>query len=190
MLNLQQVAESMSADIEDTQKWAEDLYMKSFGNYLGDVRDLYLRLKDKARPISDDELEDILTTLPLKLIHIAEALSQFKISKEVVSITIKQKEAEFIESSEAKTITQKKEDAANAVLEYKLVQTVYATVISRVDTELDFTRELIMAAKKIWDSRKNTGNPVGMVVPEESQLPDYTGPQESSPVPKTGTYIR
>lgn len=192
MLELDEILESVNSDIAITQKWASELYDKSFGNYLKDVRDLYKRLADKSRPISDAELEDILTTLPLELIAVSESLSQFKISKEVVDITLKQKEAQFIEESPAKTITQKKEEASIAVLEYKLVKTVYATVISRVDNEINFARELIMSAKKIWDSRKNMGPPTGLVVNEGSEgsgLPDYQPGPSSSSNPSQ-TYIK
>ena len=178
MIRLDQITQEMSEDIESVQAWAAELYDKCFGNYLKDVKDLYVKLQDKSRPISDGELEQILTTLPLELINISEVLSQFKISKEVVALTMKQKEADHIATSDAPTVTQKREDAANAVLEYKLVHTVYSSVITRVEREIDFARELIMSSKKIWDARKHTegANPIGDVVPESSKshnLPDY-----------------
>lgn len=174
-MNLSNIEAELSGDIKETQEWATQLYTKSFGGYLDDVNELYLKLQDKSRPITDAELEDILTTLPLKLISVSEKLSQFKISKEVVGITLKQKEAEFIDMSEAKTLTQKKEDANLALLEYKLVQMVYSTVVSRVDNEMNFARELIMSAKKIWDSRKSSEKvvPVNSVIGEDQNLPEY-----------------
>lgn len=175
MIPLHEISQEMSEDIDATQSWADELYQKSFGNYLKDVRNLYSKLEDKKRPITDAELEDILTTLPLQLITISEILGQFKISKEVVTLTVKQKEAEHIKNSSATSVTQKKEEASTAVLEYKLVQTVYASVINRVENEISFSRELIMSAKKIWDARRSTDNvnPIASVVTDESELPEY-----------------
>lgn len=175
MLSLLEVSKEISEDIEATQSWASELYNKSFGDYLKDVKALYSLLEDTKRPISDIELENILTTLPLQLITVSEVLSQFKISKEVVVLRVKQKEAEHIKNSSASSLTQKKEEASVAVLEYKLVQTVYSSVINRVENEISFARELIMSAKKIWDSRRATDNinPTSNVVTDNTELPDY-----------------
>lgn len=167
------ILDEMTEDIQATQDWATELYDKSFSPYFKDVKELYQKLEDTKRPITDAELEDILTTLPLQLITVSEILSQFKISKEVATLTLKQKEADYIKNSSASSLTQRKEEAATAVLEYKLVQTVYASVISRVENEINFSRELIMSAKKIWDARRSTDgiNPTGGAVTTE--LPDY-----------------
>lgn len=192
MINLDKIKTELSSDIETTQKWADELYEKSFGNYLKGIKELYSQLESNSRPITDAELEEILTTLPLKLITISEILSQFKISKEVVNITLKQKEAEFIQSSTAKTITQKKEDASVAVLEYKLVQTVYATVINRVENEMNFARELIMSAKKIWDARKATegATPTSPVITGDNSLPEYHHSTQGFTINKGQTYVK
>ena len=175
MINIDDVFKEVADDVDTTTSWAEHLYLKSFASYFSDVKDLYKSLSSKKRPITDTELEEILTTLPLQLITVSEVLSQFKISKEVVTLTLKQKEAEHIRNSSASSATQKKEEAALAVLEYKLVQTVYSTVINRVENEISFSRELIMSAKKIWDARRSTDNvnPTGNVTTDRSELPDY-----------------
>lgn len=172
---MDEIFKQVSQDADAAQSWADHLYQKSFGDYLDDVKQLYKKLSDKKRPITDSELEDILTSLPLQLITVSEALSQFKLSKEVANLTVKQKEAEHIQNSCATSATQKKEEAAAAVLEYKLVQTVYATVITRVENEISFSRELIMSAKKIWDARRSTDNvnPTGNVTSYTHELPDY-----------------
>lgn len=190
-MNIDSIFEEISADVNATQSWADRLYEESFSTYFIDVKSLYKSLSDKRRPITDSELEEILTSLPLQLVSVSEALSQFKISKEVVTLTLKQKEAEHIKTSSASSVTQKKEEAAVAVLEYKLVQTVYASVITRVENEISFSRELIMSAKKIWDARKATDNinPTGPVVTDNSELPDYCYNSKSS-VGGGQTYIK
>ena len=191
MINIDDIFKEVSADADAAQSWAEHLYLKSFATYFADVKDLYKSLSSKKRPITDAELEEILTTLPLQLITVSEVLSQFKISKEVVTLTLKQKEADHIKNSSATSVTQKKEEAATAVLEYKLVQTVYATVISRVENEISFSRELIMSAKKIWDARRSTDNvnPTGNVTTDSSELPDYAY-NSSASVGGGQTYIK
>lgn len=191
MKKLIDLSEEMSADIQATQEYAEHLYEKYFGKYLKDVKELYTKLQSSRRPITDIELEDVLTTLPLELIHVSEILSQFKLSKEVISLKVKQKESDYVKQSTASTITQKKEEAAIAVLEDKLMQTIYSSIITRVENEMNFARELIMSAKKIWDARRLTDSacPVAPVAPESSELPDYAYSGKAS-VGVGQTYIK
>jgi hypothetical protein len=57
------------------------------------------------------------------------------------------------------------------------VANAYETIIDRAEREMMFCRELIMAAKKIWDARKRSEGimPVGEVVPTitDSKLHGY-----------------
>ena len=46
-------------------------------------------------------------------------------------------------------------------------------IISRVETELTFARELIMSCKKIWDRRKDTDDLIPISSIETDHLPDY-----------------
>jgi len=191
MLKLEQLCSDISEEVKAVREWAEELYQKYFGPYFTNQNELYKSLQSTSRPISDTELEEVLTSLPLELFKVSEALSEFKIGKEVVSLKAKQKESEIVKCSTASTITAKKEEAASDddVIQFKLVQTVYSSIITRVENEMAFSRELIMSAKKIWDSRKDTmnSNPVGNVVPEESTLPDYV--YNSTPS-SSKTYIK
>ena len=182
MIDLSSIHKEFSEDIDAVQSWSDEIYQSHFSEYFKDQRDLYMRLKSKQHPITDSELEDILTTMPLELFTVSEILSQFKVSMEVIKIKVKQLEAEKVAESEQKAMTNKKEEAALKTLEHKLLSTVYSTVISRVTNEIDFSRELIMGAKKIWDSRRNTdsSNPVGHVVNDDSTLPDYRPGDDSS----------
>ena len=152
---------------QDVISWCDEIYTATFSEYFDTERKLYKRLKDSARPITDSELENILTTLPLQLFAASEALSQLKIRSEVVKLDIKDKLYQQEKVSPGSTVTARKEDAAYSVLADQLLQVAYTNIIDRVEKEISYSREVIMAAKKIWDSRRNTEQ----VAP--TTLPDY-----------------
>lgn len=187
MVKISELHTAMQDDIEAVQSWANDMYTTYFKEYFQGERDLYERLTSKTRPITNEELEWILTTLPLELFSVAEYLSQFKLNNEVAKLKAKQKESELAKSLPYDGATKRKEEASIAVLEDKLLITAYSTVITRVESEMTFSREVIMSAKKIWDSRRaaNDANPVGNVVPESEQLPEY-----DSNIANNKAYIR
>ena len=174
MIKLAEIVAEMQPDIDSVNEWVDEIYNKYFSGYFADQHEYYKRLKSKDRPITDAELEDILTTMPLELFSVSEALSQFKISEEVVKLKVKETEIENFKNSQQSSETKRKEEAANSVLEHKLLITVYEAVAERVGKEISYSRELIMGCKKIWDGRRATdnSNPVGNVV-NEGDLPDY-----------------
>lgn len=158
MIDLKSVCEYMQEDIDSVVSWCNKLYDDNFATYFKGERELFERLQSKTHPITDEELEWILTSLPLELFSVSEILSKVKITQEVVKMKNKQSTAELVETSTESSQTKKKEDAELKMLENKLVDTVYASIISRVDNEISFSRELIMSAKKIWDRRRQTEN--------------------------------
>ena len=180
MIDLEFVYDGVKEDIESVTELSNKIYNKYFAGYFKEEKKLFERLKSSTQPITDDELEWILTTLPLELFSVSEALSQFQISKAVVKLRAKQDEVERIKLSPETSETKRKEDAAYQMLEHKLLLTLYGSVSNRVENELSFSRELIMSAKKIWDSRRQTevSNPVGEIT--EQELPAYTPPTETS----------
>lgn len=173
MFDLKQIQASKQEDIVGVLKWCEDQYDNNFAPSFSYSRSLYKELRENGNKIADSDLEYIITTYPLTLIDVSESLSHFKIMEEVIKISNKEKSAELIRMSEAPTATQAKAEAAELMLGDELLQKAYASVISRVESEISFMRELIMSCKKIWDSRKATETPaIGLVVPED--LPPYT----------------
>lgn len=174
MIDLKELNSQYSEDIDAVTAWCNEIYEAKFASYFNTQRELYNRLNSKQHPITDSELEQILTEMPLDLFSVSEILSQFRVSQEVVKIKTTQKKADIVDNCSEPTITKRQEVASLAILEDKLLQTAYSTVIERVEREMSFSRELIMGAKKIWDSRRQTeeANPVGEVVPG-SNLPEY-----------------
>lgn len=160
-------------DIDAMNKWADELYQESFAIHFRQQRDLYSRLQSVSRPITDEELETIMTTVPLELFEVSEKLSQFKIRLEVVKLKIKEKQAQIIEQSLETTITAKQQEAEAKTLEDKVVSILHQSIINRVTNEIDFSKELVMSAKKIYASRRATEEAAGITNAPQSDLPEY-----------------
>jgi hypothetical protein len=107
-------------------------------------------------------LEWVLISLPLDLKAASNALAQFKQHNEIVKLKIKQRKNSG--------------DADDLDEEYKLMSIIYSSVITRVEADISFSKELIMGAKKVWDARRKTETaiPIGEVNTEVSEeLPEY-----------------
>lgn len=174
-------------NMNDVTSFCDQIYLEEFAPYFDDERRLYKRLESTSTPITDAELEDILTNLPLRMFTVSEKVSQLRIKHEVVKIGTKEKARNIEANSSASTQTARKEEAAYSVLGDQLLAMAYSAVLERVEKEISYSRELIMSAKKIWDARRNTDgvNPVSEnTIPESndvSDLPEY---------PAGGRYIK
>lgn len=157
--------------VGDVRQWCEDQYNSLFAKYFEGVPKLYSDVTTQERKLSDSEVEWVLTSVPLQLIAVSEELSQYKLNAECLKLYIKKKESEFVSESLEKTITAKREEASLKVMDYQLLLKAYSSVISRVENEVNFARELVMSAKKIWDSRKKVyeANPIA-----PTDLENYT----------------
>lgn len=153
MIDLKKVESDMKPDIDAVASWCEEIYAEWFAPYFMVSRNLFDRLKSKERPITDEELSWILIQLPLQLFSASEALSKFRISQEVIKLKTKELETAL-----------KGSKGAN-IIDNKILMLAYSGIISRVESEVSFSRELIMGAKKLWDSRRSTEkvNPISEV---------------------------
>ncbi len=176
------VIEEYKSDNEAIHKFCDELYLSLFESNFEAIRGLYSRMKSSIQPITDDELEYILTTFPMELFAVAENLNKLRLDREVVKLKNKEK-LESIRKKAEESVKQleltkaEKQDwihrmVTTEYVEYEILLTVYDSVITRVENEQSFSRELIMGAKKIWDSRRSGENinPVEPVVPD---LPEY-----------------
>lgn len=169
-------------DLKSVQAFCEDLYTEYFEDNFKQIRELYKRMKSKVHPITDEELEYILTMFPLELFTAAEKLNALRLNCEVVKLKNKQtleklrKDVTDAATQEGLNKTQTAERVAHAIsekmVEYEVLYTAYSSVITRVENEQTFSKELIMGAKKVWDSRRSAenSNPVKEVIPD---LPEY-----------------
>lgn len=175
-MNLQKTLSAVSSDINEVNEWAEREYNKYFSQYFKGEVELYDRMKKNSDPITDQELEWILTDLPLELFSVTEQLTKLKTAQEVIKLHIKQTERNYIQDSNSPgSATQKKEDAAALTAEDKLLVTVYDSLADRVSRQMSFSKELIMSAKKIWDARRSDGVLNPEVLGKDTILPEYTG---------------
>ncbi len=173
-MNLQKTLENVSKDINEVNEWAESEYNKYFADYFKGEVELYNRMKSSSDPVTDIELEWILTTVPLELFSVSEQLSKMKTAQEVIRIHIKEVERKYIsDSNNPGSATQKKEEAALLTSEDKLLVSVYDSITERVARQVSFSKELIMSAKKIWDARRSDGLLSPEVTNRTSGLPDY-----------------
>lgn len=172
-MNLQNVLNSMSKDIEEVNEWAEEEYDKYFSEYFKGEVDLYNKIKTTRSQITDEELEWVLTDLPMELFSVTEQLSKLKTIQEVIKVTIKQKERDYVKSHTEGSETKRKEEAAAMTAEDKLLVSIYDTIAERVSRQMTFSKELIMSAKKIWDARRSEGIPLPDVTVNPVDLPEY-----------------
>lgn len=158
MSDISNALATLEEDFISADALVSEIYDKYFADYFKKEKEMHIRFQDADIPITDKELEWIITSLPLDLFSVSNALAQFKQHNEIVKLRIKQR---------------KKQDPEDGLdEEYKLMNIIYTSVITRVEQEISFSKELIMGAKKVWDARRRTdqANPINEVNPE---LPDY-----------------
>ncbi len=175
MIDINKANKSSKEDIDAVSNWCEQVYQSNFGSHFSESCSLFERLKSKEHPITDNELSWILITLPINLFHASETLNRMKLNYEVVKLKYKQRELEIVNESSAKTMTQKRDEAAIQMIDDKLLMLAYESLISRVESKISLSRELIMGAKKIWDGRRKTDNVIPVGETDTSELPDYKG---------------
>lgn len=173
-MELKEVELSVSADINDAREWIDLKYNELFAGYFEEVRSLSVRMKSKIQPISDQELESVLTNLPLDLFEVASKLSDIKLNYEVIKLHNKKEHTEVVKQSTAKTATQRNAEADVATIGNRALELVYETLIERVEKEVSYTRELIMAAKKIWDGRRKAEQSVPIGPVDTKQQSEYS----------------
>ena len=181
-MDIQNVLTQYASDNEVVHKFCDDIYNELFSDNFREVRSMYKRMKSEIHPITDEELEYILTTFPMELFTVAENLNKLRLDREVVKLKNKETYENLRESAtkESQALDMKKSEAqeyinhkiAQQFVEYEVVLSAYDAIIGRVENEQSFSRELIMGAKKIWDSRRSSErvNPVG---PAVAELPEY-----------------
>lgn len=177
MIDISQAIIRATDDMQSIKEWVKAQYDSIFSEYFEDIRSLTKRMSSKTSPITDEELEIILIDLPLKLIGAAEKINDITLCLEVIKLRNKKQLTEKIKSSEESTSSMKKDVAESEMFEEKVLELAYSSLLDRVQKEVSYSRELIMGAKKVWDSRRKTDsvNPVSEVDPKtKGQTPIYT----------------
>ena len=175
-MKISDIEDSFKQDFEDLDEWVESKYQADFGKYFTNIRDLYDRMQDETRPITDKELEDILTDVPLQMFAVSEKLNQLKSKIEVIKLRVKEKRRQAYLDSEEATVSKKTSEANFFVSNDELLIRLYTDLAERVSSEISSSKELIMSAKKIWTSRREAENIANAA--QNVELPDYVSDED------------
>lgn len=188
-MSIDDVLKEYKTDTDAVVAFSEELY-QPFKEDFAMVDKMYDKMNETPSKVTDDELEEIMTALPLKIIHVSSGLSQIQLRKEVVKLKNKDKKQSIREEIEEKyedylAPMSKTEQKAfvDAKVEqeltaYNILLTAYDSVINRLNTEISFSRELIMSCKKVWDARRAAeapmiSNPKDRNQSSPNNIPDY-----------------
>lgn len=176
------VRENYQEYIEDIESWVDEQYDRFFRSCFDKVNQIHSSMKSHTRQISDSELEWILTELPMELFSISENLNKIRLDAEVIKLRKKsiRRDVDGRFAIKAKDEKLTKSEIKNLVdaemVEHDILSSAYSSLIARVESEISFSRELIMGCKKIWDARRKTetSNPISEVVPNTGDnMPSY-----------------
>lgn len=179
-------------DMDAVNGLADDLYNKLFASNFSQVQNIYRRMKSNDSPITDEELEYVITMLPLELFEVSEGVNRIRLDLEVAKLKKKgdipdirdqlRSEAEFGRMNKTATAQYIQDRLPKMTLASDILIAIYSSIISRVERESTFAKELIMGAKKVWDSRRSAeqSSPIGPT--DVDDLPDYK--------PDSKTYIK
>lgn len=162
-------------DISQVKKYSDEIYDSLFEDKFSFARGLYRSLQDTNKPISDSDLEYILIEVPLLLFEVSESLNSLRLTYETIKLRSKKSKFEFdrMLKEDGVSSTERNQLCQQHVIDDNLILSIYSSIISRVESEISFSKELVMSAKKIWDRRKETETVHNTSVPD---LPEYTGP--------------
>ena len=162
-----------SEELLEVNSVSDGMYQNNFSYYFESVRSLNDRLSSKTHPITNEELEEVLTTLPLNLFSASEALNKLKLEQEVIKLQNKKRKVDIQKNIPEKSQVSKSDFVASELADSEIILAIYSSVISRVESEMSYCKELIMGCKKIWDGRRSTekSNPVSEI--DIDKLPEY-----------------
>lgn len=182
------------SDIDAVSSEVDSIYETTFNQHFSIVEALYDRMKNKNHPITDSELEDVLTVVPLELFAVSEKLNKLRLKLEVVKLKNKETREDMVRrrSAEVQDAAMSASDRKDYVtrtvavdmVTYEVLTQIYQCVIDIVSSRIMFSKELIMGCKKIWDGRRHTEQsmPVGSIDIESRNI------STSSPTPSSSRF--
>lgn len=171
-----------SSVITDMLNSYNDIYDTLFSPVFDKVSEIKQTLVSTRVPITDSELEWVLTELPLDLFDVAESLNKITLIYQAIRVQNKeirlQEQKELDDMLAVGDISMTKSEVKDALdsicSKYELLPLVYKTLIDRIESQISLAKELIMGCKKVWDARRSAeeSSPVNSV-DTESDLPVY-----------------
>ena len=182
MRDINEVLEDYSEDMISVSSWCQELYDNMFKAHFDVVDELYNRFNSESHIITDEELNSILIDLPIELFAASEGLNSLRRDLEVIKLKnrdmknkIKSEIAEEADKIGHKlTQTELADILSGRMAEYEIPVLAFNSLITRVENQMSFSRELIMGAKKIFDSRRagEKTMPVSEI-DQPNNIPDY-----------------
>ena len=187
-MNFTSVQQEYQTDIDAVLEYQNDVYKEMFENEFSDVQHLSDMIKKSGyKSPSDEVLEIILIDVPLKLFDVAEKLNQLELKLQVIKLKLKQKKIDLKHDPVVRDLssTQIAEFVSVNTIEDELMISIYSKLIDRVSSQISYSKELIMSAKKLWDRRKEAEAAMPVAPVDPAAVP--YNPNESKKRPIYGS---
>lgn len=187
-MNFVYVETLYQADIDAVIKYQNEVYDKMFSKEFSEVKSLSDMIKKSGyKSPSDEVLEIILMDVPLKLFDVAEKLNQLELTLQVLKLKLKEKKIELKHDENVRNMnsTMLSEFVSENTIEDELMISIYSKLIERVNSQISYSKELIMSAKKLWDRRKEAESAMPVTPVDPAAVP--YNPNESRKRPVYGS---
>lgn len=175
-----------SNTLSDLLVYYDDIYKTLFAPIFDEVSAIKYSLTDKYQPITDAELEWVITALPLELFEVSESLNKITLIYQAIKVCnkdVRLQEQKSLNDMLALgeidlTKSEIKDTLDSICTKYDMLPLVYKSIIDRVESQISLSKELIMGCKKVWDARRSAEesspiNPVDTDKQVENDLPVY-----------------
>lgn len=184
-MNFVYVETRYQADIDAVIKYQNEVYDKMFSKEFSDVRSLSDMIKKSGyKSPSDEVLEIILMDVPLKLFDVAEKLNQLELTLQVLKLKLKERKIELKHDENVRNMnsTMLSEFVSENTIEDELMISIYSKLIERVNSQISYSKELIMSAKKLWDRRKEAESAMPVTPVDPAAVPYNPNENRKRPV--------
>lgn len=156
-MNFDLIEQKYQKDIDAVIDYENGIYNHLFADEFSEILKLSDAIKQSGyRSPSDEVLEVILIDVPLKLFDVAERLNQLELTLQVLKLELKEKKVQLKHCNDVQNLksTEISDYITSKTIEDELMICVYTKLIERVNSQVSYSKELIMSAKKLWDRRK------------------------------------
>lgn len=184
-MNFDLIEQKYQKDIDAVRRYQNDVYDEMFSAEFSEVKNLSDMIKKSGyRSPSDEVLEIILMDVPLKLFDIAEKVNQLELTLQVLKLKLKEKKIDLKHDPAVRELSasQLTEFISVNTIEDELMISIYSKLIERVNSQISYSKELIMSAKKLWDRRKEAESAMPVTPVDPAAVPYNPNESRKSPV--------
>lgn len=184
-MNFDLIEQKYQKDIDAVIDYENDIYNHLFADEFSEILKLSDAIKQLGyRSPSDEVLELILIDVPLKLFDVAERLNQLELTLQVLKLELKEKKIQLKHCNDVQDLnsTETSDYIISKTIEDELMICVYTKLIERVNSQVSYSKELIMSAKKLWDRRKEAESAMPVTPVDPAAVPYNPNESRKSPV--------